>query len=139
MAASWPDLRNQVVPIPIPKKALVILLEFCDAGCLGSAIRNGAFREKIKGTYPGCLDLEAREAWGNSYLLASTAIGWRLGVRGSQPECGGVSVPICVHQMELEMQAVGKRGGDENLVSERRSGYSSPIPTTQKCTSSCSN
>ncbi|KAG2427307.1 hypothetical protein HXX76_012502 [Chlamydomonas incerta] len=55
--------QPQPHPAPAPKKALVILMEFCDAGCLSDAIRNGVFKEKIKGGY-GAL----QPAWSSIYL-----------------------------------------------------------------------
>ncbi|KAG2484691.1 hypothetical protein HYH03_016520 [Edaphochlamys debaryana] len=48
---------------PPAKKALVILMEFCDMGCLADAIRNGVFKEKVKGGY-GAL----QPAWAHIYL-----------------------------------------------------------------------
>ncbi|KXZ43220.1 hypothetical protein GPECTOR_97g758 [Gonium pectorale] len=46
-----------------PRKALVILMEFCDAGCLADAIRNGIFRDKVKGAY-----CALQPAWPHVYL-----------------------------------------------------------------------
>ncbi|GLI64469.1 hypothetical protein VaNZ11_007742 [Volvox africanus] len=55
--------QKQPLPCPPPKKALVILMEFCDRGCLADAIRDGHFREKVKGGYGA-----HQPAWSHIYL-----------------------------------------------------------------------